>query len=617
MPTIIFLMIIMSFVAYAALLQANNGLNISYKQAYLQMARVAAKASIDYAQEQFDKSLCGAYTGTAEQDLVANDQYRTTFKVEVLGTSTDGYEKTIKGTGSIYLPKSSSTAKYVFDVRSEIVRTYALCKTPPDFAPLLWLDASDQDTLKKANVTLNTLTDLTTFGDSSASVRDTIEERYDNGTQTTNSWQSNDLEMHTCDSAEFSSSICTNNSQKYTYSGIAFENMNIPKDAYITSALMEISGGTPAGTQGTTTHRIRGIYKDSTNPHIDLFTSGGSNQVRAKMTTSGLYTSEFEDVSTNNFPPGNTRTFDVREIVQEMVGNTNWNPSANGGRLGFGIYRLSGPGSRRAKKDGMRLTVTYSTTAVSPSTNGDEIGQWDDKSANQYHAKHTHGNPPKRFDNQINGKTVVRFENGDMLSTLTTALSGKREMTVLGVLKPDFNSSNSDGRFVSGMTSAATNDTGGTNSIIPLLRNANGNGFSSIYASTSTSNRTDYTCGSTCANTPFLVSSNFTIADNDSITATLKGNGVIGASKTDISPSASPSPYVYGINQLYFGGSRSGAMPGGGTNYLNGDFAEIIVYDKALSCRDIESLEEYLRSKWNTSANAATSTCPDTTIPTL
>src|SRR5690606_6755006 len=146
LPTIMFLIVIMSFVAYAALMQSNNNLNLVYKQNYLQMARVASKAAIDYAQEEFDSSTCGTYDGTAEQDLVSTDTYRITFKADVLETSGDGYEKTIRGTGSIYLPKTSATATYVFDTRSEIVRTYALCKTPDNFSPLLWLDASDEST---------------------------------------------------------------------------------------------------------------------------------------------------------------------------------------------------------------------------------------------------------------------------------------------------------------------------------------------------------------------------------------------------------------------------------------------------------------------------------------
>ena len=89
LPTIIVLTLVMSFVAYAALLQANNNLNLAYKQAYIQMARVASKAAIDYAQEQFDSSTCGEYEGTAEQDLVSNDRYRVTFKADVLETSKD------------------------------------------------------------------------------------------------------------------------------------------------------------------------------------------------------------------------------------------------------------------------------------------------------------------------------------------------------------------------------------------------------------------------------------------------------------------------------------------------------------------------------------------------
>src|SRR5882762_7183330 len=84
MPVIIVLMTLMAIVAYAALVQANNGLNISYKQAYIEMARTASKAAVDYAQEQFDNASCGSYSGTAEQDMISNTRYRVTFKADVI-----------------------------------------------------------------------------------------------------------------------------------------------------------------------------------------------------------------------------------------------------------------------------------------------------------------------------------------------------------------------------------------------------------------------------------------------------------------------------------------------------------------------------------------------------
>ena len=61
MPTVLILMVVVATIAYATLVQANNSLNLAYKQAYIQMARTASKAAIDYAQEQFDLSSCGSY----------------------------------------------------------------------------------------------------------------------------------------------------------------------------------------------------------------------------------------------------------------------------------------------------------------------------------------------------------------------------------------------------------------------------------------------------------------------------------------------------------------------------------------------------------------------------
>lgn len=303
LPTIIGLMSIMIIVAYAALLQANNGLNLAYKQAYIQMARVASKAAVDYAKEQFDQTSCGDYNGTSETDLVTNDRYRITYKVEVIDTSADGYEKTVKGTGSVYLPKLSTTAQYVFDIRSEIVRTYAVCKTPDNFAPTVWLDASDPSTLKSSSTTTNTISTTTSFGNASDSTRDTLEERENNGSQTTNSWQSDDLEMHYCDSTEFSSSVCNNNNNKKLYAGMVFQGINIPFGSTVTSATIMITGGTPAGQGGNVSHRIYGLYNNSSDPHLPLFTSSGSNQIRNRITSSSLRTTAYTDISTNNFPP--------------------------------------------------------------------------------------------------------------------------------------------------------------------------------------------------------------------------------------------------------------------------------------------------------------------------
>ncbi len=623
MPTVIMLMAIMSLVAYAALVQSNNGLNLAYKQAYIQMARTASKAAVDYAQEQFDNASCGAYSGTAEQDLASNARYRVTFKAEVVSTSTDGLEKVIKGTGSVYLPRLSASAQYVFDIRSEIVRTYAACKTPDNFAPKVWLDASDTSTLHTLGTSTTTVSPTTSYGAAGDSTRDTLEERVDDGTQTIDSWQSNDFEMHSCEGSEFSSSVCNNNSTKYLYNGMVFSNVNVPQGATITSATITLACTTPAGQGGGVTHRIYGLYNNTTNPHPALFTSTGSSQIRTKVTTTGLHTTAYEDLSTNNCPPGNNTVFDVTDVAQEIVNHANWNPTGtgNGGRMGFSFHRVSGSGSRHLLKNGNQFNITYSIGTVTPAVNTGSVGQWDDISGNANHAVIAYGNAPTREDNQINGKTIVRFDSsptsGTMVSQLTAALSNHRPLTVFAVVKPNFATSASDGRIISGMHSTATNDTSGSSGVIPLLRYGSASGFSNQYSGNGTSYRTDYTCSAACTSTPYLFVGQFAVdSTSDTITSTLKGQGAPVASKTGINPGG--SPYTFTIDQFYYGGRRTGDMNGGsGTDYFNGDFAEIVIYDTALECRQVEALEEYFRAKWALSASPFSTTCPADVIPTL
>gem|GEM_PF-1673105 len=621
MPTVIILIVVMSSVAYATLIQANNSLNLSYKQSYIQMAREASKAAIDYAQEQFDNASCGNYNGTTETTLTGstNNRYKITMQADIQSTSADGYEKKVIGTGRVYLPKTSSSALYVFDIRSEIVRTYAVCKTPDNFAPLAWYDASNVSTLK-AGTTTTTTPPSTTYGNINDSTRDTLEERADDGSQTLASWQSNDFEMHDCDASEFSVSICNSNQTKYLNDGMVFSNVNIPKNSSITNATIKFSCTTPSGKSGTLNERVFGFYKSSLDPHPDLFSQTGSNQLRTPLSTSSLHTSAYSDVTSNNCPPGNQTVYDVTSIVQEQVNNPNWNPTlaANGGRMGFIFTRTGGSGSRHLLKSSNQLAISYASTAVAPVVNTGSLFEWDDLSGNGNNAKSIFGTAPTRQDNQINGKTVLRFNNGALVANLTSALSGKREMTVFAVIKPNFSTSGSLGRLVSGMSTSGTSDTSGTDSIIPLRRQNGSIGFSNFYDNNA-GDEVTMGCNPDCNGNPYLATSLFQIdSSNDKITATLKGNGgTQSANVTGIDPGTPPPKYTFGIDQLYLGGRRSGALPGVGADYLNGDYAEIVVYDKALSCHQIEDLEEYFRAKWAIAPSQWTSTCPADTIPTL
>ncbi|HKR82476.1 MAG TPA: hypothetical protein VJR27_05790 [Candidatus Saccharimonadales bacterium] len=618
MPVLVILISLMALTGFSVLLQANNGLNFSYKQSYIQMARVASKAAIDYSQEQFDSALCGNYSGTSEQNLVSNSHYRITFSSQVISTSADGFSKTIQATGNVYLPQNAAHARYVYSVDAEIVRTYAVCKTPGDFGPTVWLDASDQSTL--FSQTSGTVHRATSFGNWFDGTRDTLQELASSGNQSLLAWQDSSMQMSTCSILNFDSLTCLFLNSKYLNNGMVFQNVNVPKGATITSATLSLPGATPSGTGGSETNQVTGIYQSTSNPYTPLFTQSGTNQLKTPLTTSGMHTNATVNFTTNNLPPGNKVTVNVASIVQEMVNNPNWGTAIADGKndqnnLGLAIKYVSGTGNRNLSKNGITLDVTYSVNGVTQATNGGSVTQWNDKSGNGNHAIFGLGTAPTRVDNQINGNTVVRFNNGALLSTLNDAITNNQELTVLGVVKPNFSTSGSDGRFMSGTSSTANNDTTSGSSIVPLLRYGSTAGFSSIYSGTSY--RTNYTCGATCTNTSYIFGSVFQINSSSSnkVDGLLRGNGAQVAQSVGLNPVG--SPYTFGINQLYFGGTRSGAMPGTGVNYMNGDYAELIVYDHALTCHQIESLEDYLRGKWGIAASAYPDTCPADTIPVL
>jgi hypothetical protein len=611
LPVIILLMALMAMTAYTVLAASSNNLSLTYRQTYSQMARVASKAGIDYAQEQFDKSTCGAYTGTAETTLVSNSKYRLTFKADVLNTSADGLTKLIQGTGSVYLPKNSVSARYVFSIESEVVNTFATCKTPDNYGPLVWLDASDYTTLKKVGSATTTATPTTTYGNVGDSTRDTLEERADNGTQTLAAWQSNDFEMHVCDSSEFTNTICTTNASKFLNIGMVYSNVSVPKSATITNATLTLACATPSGAGGSVTHKVSGFYKSATIPSPDIFTQSGTDQLKTRLATANLHTAASSTVSENNCPPGNNTTYDVTGVVQEIINNPNWDPSV--GRLGLAIQYVSGGGSRHLSKAGNQLSISYSAATITQANNGDNVGLWLDKSGNGNNAASAYGNSPTRVDNVINSKPIVRFNNGALLSSLTTAISNKREMTAFAVVKPNYSTSGTDGRIISGTTSSAINDTTSGSSIVPLLRNGSSSGISSLYSGSTATYRTTYAC-TTCANVANIFASRFEIQDSTKVNSFLYANGMLQTEVDNYAPSG--APYTYGINQLYFGGTRSGALPGSGANYLNGDYAELIVYDHSLTCSETAAIQEYLRSKWNISASSYTNTCP-ADVPTL
>lgn len=601
MPVIILLISLMAVTAYSVLSQAGTSVGQSYNNAYKNLSREAANAGLNYAQEQFDNTICDSYNGTTEQTLALTSNYRTSFKTEVLESSSDGLSKTIKSTGYLYSPASATQPKKSVIKKTIIYNSYTdKCKNPNYYAPLLWLDASDSNSLIKPGAAVERVTATTKYGNASDTTRDSLEERQDNGSQTNDSWSSEYLELHSCNPAEYSNSVCTSQSTKRQNVGLIFTGVKIPKNSDVLNAnlILNCSNGSTAGPVTTS---VSGLYKNANEANPELFAKNNSNQLK-----NALRTSTHSDKSTNRCSPDGQIKIDVTGVVQEIINNNDWNPNdSNDSRLGLILNYVNGNGSRQIYKNGNTLNVTFASSAAKASAN-DPIGYWLDKSGNLNNAESVYGTSPVLEANQIGGKNTVKFNNGAMVSSLLNELSARQELTTFVVLKPNFGASADNGRIVTGLNKNAAEDDTIGQSILPLLRNGDKNGFASQYSGSASAYRTGFECES-CDNTASIATSSFNKYSGNNILATLYLNNQKITSQNNIKPAG--NPYTFSIDQLYVGGSRSGSLPGTGKDYFNGNYAEIIVYDKALSCRQILSIQNYLREKWSISGNNYQDTC--------
>lgn len=598
MPVIILLLSLMAITAYSVLSIAGTSIDQSFSNGYKSTTDSAAKSGINYAKIQINDSYCGNYQGTEETNIVNNDNYRLSFKVEVTSASNDGLSKTVKSSSYLYLPANASRPKFT---KSETKTIYSAsndkCKNPNFYSPLVWLDASDSSTLLKPGASLKTLSSSTSYGNAGDTTRDTLEERQDNGATSPDSFKNTSLDLHTCSSASFDNYICNNKTTKHVNVGLIFQNINIPKNASIASATLELKCSNNQSSEGLLSHRIKGFYQSSSDYNPSLFNGTAASQLKNVLDSNELHTNSSTELSENSCNPNGKLVFNVKDIVQEIVNGGGWNPTEeNKASLGLAISYLSGFGSRSIYKSGNTLTISYSTNPLSTANNGETVGAWVDKSGNSNNGELVYGNAPTFGSSTLNNKPSLEFNNSVLGVKLSRHLDNAKEMTVFAVIKPNFGSSSTSGRIISGIKDSAENDDTNARSIIPLFRNTDKNGFATQYAAGSAFSLTNE-CQD-CSGASILTSL-FAKAKNQSIRASLAINNQVVASNSSLKPVG--SPYTYSIDRLYIGGSRTGLLPGNGASYFNGNYSELIVYDKALSCRQINSVNNYLREKWNIS----------------
>lgn len=605
LPIIIILISLMSITSYSILSIAGSSVGQSYDTSRQYTVQSALKAGINLAETQLDDSYCGSYNGSPETNLVVNDNYRLTYQIDVLSKNSSSSME-ISNTVKMYMPASAKSPKITKTMQAKINSALPdACKNPGYYGPIVWLDAQNNRSAVKLSSELKTVIAQTNYGAAADTSRDTIEELQSNGDQTTESWKSKTVRLHNCSTTSFGRGICGKKSSRTANAGLIFKGINIPKNSYIASSTLTLQCSNQLSSRGPVTHQVKGFYQSSNDANPELFSQNTNSQIKTKI-NDNLLTAAAVSNTENACNSDGKIYIDITSIVQEIINNGGWNPNDNNqSTLGLIITKQAGDGSREIQKTGNTLSISYSSANQQLANNGERLDAWLDQSSQANNAIQDFDTAPTVDSSGINGLPAILFNNSSVRIELSKPLNNNKEMTVFAVIKPSFSSSAKNGRLISGMLKTADNDSALGKSIIPLLRNGEDSGFGSQYANTP-NGMTASNCEE-CDGKPMLLSSIFKKATDNNIDALIHLNGQDFASRNAVKPAA--TNYSYNIDQIYIGSSRDGAMPGSAINFFNGQYGEIIVYDKALTCQQINSISNYLRTKWKLSGNEYLSSC--------
>lgn len=569
---------------------------------YVLIARAAAKAAVDYAKEELDSNL--SYCGTAEnrndpsddQDstvLYSDSDYQVTYQVEIFDNVCSGNARNIRAIGRVYIPDISLNVAYVQDIRVRLVRSGLYTESPDDFSPVAWYRAD------VANSVLQSVTNT----DSDSFTIDDAHEEQTNGTAQSSvcAASNNDLEFHVGNENTGQQNI-----------GVLFDNVDIPQGATITNAYIQFrsrgingTGGTSAQLSQPLTTKIRAFNSGNKSN----FSCPGSSQLNnLSALTSGSVDWAMPAWSTQNQQGTAQQTPDITSLVQTVVDRGDWD---SGNNMAFQFSRVSGSGLRNASYTSSNHTRLYVEWSVGGSTanatNGSTVTEWVDQTANGNNLNLSNGTPVLRT-NQLNGRQVVEFQatgdDPDVLAntSFTPTITQATGMTVVAVMRPiNTGSSTGNDRYVTLLNGSQTNDTN------PPADNGNVRAF---MRSALTNNITASAYNYTPQAINNAIGSNFSSGSWGVYAFTLNNNGGERFSRNG-APSALYSggnTTTYNLNQLLLGGTTNGS----GSYVLPGDMqvAELVIYDKTLSCSQLRLLENYYEQSSSWDVDSANYNCP-------
>ena len=620
MPTVVVMMgvcvaLLITIFQYVVTV-ANLGSGVVYRQ----VALTGAKTALDYGKEQFDNNV--NYAGTAETTLFTNATYKVTYQLEVVSTSADTRTKNVRGTGKVYIPASASTPRFERAINGEIIRSVIVSHTPSDFSPMAWYDASCNDATS-ADVGCNidhvlSSTAATPVGLNPTSTR---EERSD-GTFCNGAPNTGDNNLALTNAGECGASP-TQQWVGFTFNAGA----SIPAGSGVNNAFVQMTAF--QNNSGNMTYEIRGI--DSNN--VANFTNAaGSQLVSAPLTTASVTWTVTSAWSTNQV----VQTPDISSIIQEIVNRPGW---AQGNNIGLIIRRTSGSATRKVKPTPITLNVTLNNYTPA-NTAGNNVQTWKDRSGNGFHLNAINtANPPKKgaiaqapttsalynkpmivVDTATNGfKATIPGSSGRTSAAYTV-------FTVMRVLDGTYGdtSGDTDGGTLVGFFHA----TGTANAeIIPLWRHPY-LGFHAYDSGTSadpnniciTRQTTERMCKTWSGN---ISTSALTYWKMYSAREGSQERDMLLRRNGNNSNFGQPQFYTaIQLNAPYDLTVGSDAKSWATTARAQADFAEVVIYDHALTCPQVEAVEQYLADKWGLSDPLTNSTsryssegCTENSIP--
>jgi len=565
LPTILVFITILSVLGASIVSISLQTQTQAIRHSYVQIAHIASKAAIDYAEEQYE--LNSAYTGTAEQDLLVNTKYRVTIEVVILYNQSST-AKRIQAYGRVYIPEQSTTALFVRDIKASIIRNGEVIADidPSDFDPYIWLDANYSESLTKFNPP-NEQTVTAIYGSTN---KDITEEGGSNATASGNrglqSYSGDDLEMS-----------WDGNSLGHQKIGLKFRGLNINNSDTIEESYIQFKNDelkAPSSSQPLQL-LVEGIAQDNASSFNGTYAVTNAPKTTAKVTWT---VPNWNVVGAT----GANERVDVSTIVREITSRSGWN---NGNGIAFSISWITGSGVRTAEKGSPDVAPSLyvrrpaSSSANFASSDGDNVNSWVDRSGNGNNASFTYGTRPILKLSQQNGLNAVRFSgNGILRAPLTSPMAGT-SLTAFMVARPRTTGTN-NARYVSLMNTAQTSDSDNYNGIMPFYQQTTSSTMANYYR-----NQVGESVSNAINDTWAIYTSHISAGFEER----LLRNGAENKSSTI-------SNMNYSVNEFFIGGSRS---TGAGAFYANFDVAEIVVYNKSLSCSEMQWLEDHFEAKYN------------------